>query len=88
MMVKSFFSAQIQVPIQNNSLECGNNGWLGNGKHGQGTHSTKMGVDKSAENNPNASKCICPVCLSKPKNWSPLFLAAGQPCICDAITSV
>ena len=31
-----------------------------NGKHGQGTHSTKMGANKSAENNPNAPKFICP----------------------------
>ena len=27
-----------------------------NGKLGQGAHCTKMGVDKSAENNPNAPK--------------------------------
>ena len=25
-----------------------------NGKHGQGTHSTKMGAEKSAKNTPNA----------------------------------
>ena len=29
------------------------------GKHGQGTHSTKMGADKSAENTPNAPKFVC-----------------------------
>ena len=29
---------------------CKNNGWLLNGKHGQGTHSTKMGTDKLFEN--------------------------------------
>ena len=29
-------------------------------KHGQGTHSTKMGADKLAENTPNAPKFICP----------------------------
>ena len=27
-----------------------------NEKHGQGTHSTKMGADSRPENNPNASK--------------------------------
>ena len=31
-----------------------------NGKHGQGTHSTKMGVDKSAKNTPNAPKLNSP----------------------------
>ena len=39
-----------------------------NGKHGQGTHFTKMGADKSAENTPNAPKFICPNCLPKPKS--------------------
>ena len=39
-----------------------------NGKHGQGTHSTKMGADKLAENTPNAPKYICPICLPKPKS--------------------
>ena len=32
---------------------CRNNGWL-NGKHGQGTHSTKMGANSLAENTLNA----------------------------------
>ena len=36
-----------------------------NGKHGQGTHSTKMGADKSAENTLNATKIIFPNCLPK-----------------------
>ena len=31
-----------------------------NEKHGQGTHCTKMGADKLAENTPNAPKFICP----------------------------
>ena len=35
------------------------------GKHGQGTHNTKMGADKWAENTP---KFICPICLLKPKS--------------------
>ena len=39
-----------------------------NGKHGQGTHSTKMGANKSAENTPNAPEFIWPICLPKPKN--------------------
>ena len=29
--------------------------------------STKMGADKSAENTPNATKFLCPICLPKPK---------------------
>ena len=38
-----------------------------NGKNGQGTHSTKMGANKSAENQPQNSsvQIICPI----PKNW-------------------
>ena len=32
----------------------------------QGTHSTKIGADKSAENTPNDPKLICPNCLPKP----------------------
>ena len=36
-----------------------------NGKHRQGTHSTKMGADKLAKNSPNAQKLICP----SPKIW-------------------
>ena len=39
-----------------------------NGKHGQGTHSTKMGADKSAENTPNAPKFFGPICLPKSKS--------------------
>ena len=31
-----------------------------NGKHGQGTHSTKMGADKWTENTPNAPKSYLP----------------------------
>ena len=37
-------------------------------KHIQGTHSTKIGADKSAENAPNDPKLIYPNCLPKPKN--------------------
>ena len=39
-----------------------------NGKHGQGTHITKMGADKLAENTTNAPKLFGPICLPKPKN--------------------
>ena len=39
--------------------------WLINGKHGQGTHSTKMGDDSSAKNTPNAPEFVCP----NPKVW-------------------
>ena len=42
--------------------------WLNNGKHEQGTHSTKMGADSPAENTPNASKKFNPKCLPKPKS--------------------
>jgi hypothetical protein len=39
---------------------------LVNGKHGKGTHCTKMGADKLAENTPNLSaQNVCP----KPKVW-------------------
>ena len=34
----------------------------------KGTHSTKMGADKSAENTPNAPKIFGPICLPKPKS--------------------
>jgi hypothetical protein len=52
----------IQIPIPNKYLGfgykdivlCRNNGSLLNGKHGQGTHITKMGADNSAKNTPNA----------------------------------
>ena len=65
-------SIQIQIPIPNKYLVFGykafvfyrNNSRLmenrSNGKHEQGTHSTKMGADKLAENTPNAPKFICP----------------------------
>ena len=41
---------------------------MNNGKHGQRTHSTKMGADSPAKNTPNASKNFSPKCLPKPKN--------------------
>ena len=67
-----FFRAQIQIPVPNQFLECEykglvffrNNGWI-MGKHGQGTHCTKMGAGSSAE---NAPEFICPICLPKPKS--------------------
>ena len=34
--------------------------WLNNGKHGQGTHCTKMGADSLAKNTSNAPEFICP----------------------------
>ena len=50
-------------------------------KNEQGTHSTKMGADKLAENTPNAPKLICPNCLPKPKSlglwWKKSFI--GRP---------
>jgi hypothetical protein len=54
-----------------------------NGKHGQGTHSTKMGADKLTENTPNAPKFICPNCLFKPKSlgfrWKTASLDVCSP---------
>ena len=50
-----FFEAQIQIPIPN--------------KHGQGTHSTKMGADKSAENTPNAPKLSAQIVCPSPNVW-------------------
>ena len=41
---------------------------MNNGKHGQGTHCSKMGADKLAENTLNAPKFICPNFLPKPKS--------------------
>ena len=41
---------------------------MNNGKHGQGTHCTKMGTDSLAGNTPIALEFICPNCLPKPKN--------------------
>ena len=38
------------------------------GKHGQGTHSTKMGADSLAENTPNFPELIWPISLAKPKS--------------------
>ena len=49
-------------------------------KHGQGTHSTKMGADKLTESTPNAPKFICPNRLPKPKSlvfrWKRLHWAS------------
>ena len=63
---------------------CRNKGWLNDGKHGQGTHWTKKGADSLAENNPNAPKFICPICLPKPKNsgfqWKKASLGVLSPC--------
>ena len=54
-----------------------------NGKHGQGTHSTKMGADKLDENTPNAPKFICPICLPKDKSsgfqWKMASLGVHSP---------
>jgi hypothetical protein len=48
---------------------CRNNGVINeNNKHGQGTHSTKMSADKSAENIQNAAQHFGPICLPKPKS--------------------
>jgi hypothetical protein len=41
---------------------------LNYGKHGKGTHCTKMGADSLAENTPNAPELISPICLPKHKS--------------------
>ena len=42
---------------------------MNNGKHGQGTHCTKMGAEYSlTKNTPNAPEFIRPICLPKPKS--------------------
>ena len=65
-------SAQIVCPSPKKYLGFGYKGLVFcriNGKHGQGTHSSKMGADKSFENTPNAPKFIFPNGLPKPKIW-------------------
>ena len=51
------------------------------GKHRQGTHSTKMVADKSAQNTPNPPKFICPI----PKIWNfyekKASLGVRSPCM-------
>ena len=42
--------------------------WAWADKFGQGTHSTKMVADKSAENTQNGPKIFGPICLPKPKS--------------------
>ena len=42
--------------------------WLINRKHGQGTHSARMGADSSAESTWNASLNFSPICLPKLKS--------------------
>ena len=54
--------------------------WLINEKYRKGTHCTKMGADKSAENISNAPKIICPNCRPKTKSlefwWKKASLSA------------
>ena len=56
---------------------------MNNGKHGQGTHCTKMGADSLAENTPNAPEFICPICMPKPKSsgfqWKKASLGVRSP---------
>ena len=54
-------------------------------KHGHGTQSTKMNVDKSAKNTPNASKLVCPICLPNPKRsgfqWEKASIVHNLDCL-------
>ena len=53
-----FFATQIQIPIPKTYLGFGYKGLVfcrNNRKHGQWSHSTKMGADKLAKNTPNLS---------------------------------
>ena len=56
---------------------------MNNGKHGQGTHYTKMGADSLTENTENAPELICPICLPKPKSsgfqWKKASLGIHSP---------
>ena len=57
---------------------------MNNGKHGQGTHSTKMAADSLAKNTSNASKNFSPKCLPKHKSLrfsKKLSLGVRSPCI-------
>ena len=53
---------------------------MNNGKHGQGTHCTKMDADSMTENTP---KIICPICLPKLKSlefqWKKASLGVRSP---------
>ena len=73
-MAKSLiFATQIQIPIPSKYLRfeykglvfCRNNGWLLE-KTDKGT---KLVMDKSAKNTPNAPKFICPNCLQKAQKF-------------------
>ena len=54
-------------------------------KHGQGTHSNKMGPDKLTENASNAKKFISQNCLLKSKGlrfqWKKASLRVHSPCM-------
>ena len=57
----TFFTIQIQIPIQNED----------NGKHRKGTHSTKVGTDKLAQNasknfSPKVSDFLKKLCVPSP----------------------
>ena len=64
-----YLSAIIQISNPNRyykgSVFCRNK--LNNGKHGQGNHCTKMGVDKSAKYTPNAQNLFAQFVCPNPK---------------------
>ena len=54
-----------------------------NGKHGQGTHCTKMDTDSLAENTTNAPESICPIPKvldfnDKRLHWTSVIRASGH----------
>ena len=53
--------------VYNVFVFCRNNGWFVENM-GHGTHSTKMGADKSAKNTPNAPKLFGRICQPKSKS--------------------
>ena len=57
---------QIQIPIPNKYLGCG---YKGLGKHGQGTHCTKMGADSLAENTPKCPRIYLPNLSAQPQKF-------------------
>ena len=58
---------------------------MNNRKHGQGNYCTKMGADSLAENTPNVTKLIFPICLPNPKSlgfqWKKASLDVRSPCL-------
>ena len=70
-------------PIPKNYLGFRYKKWLIDGKHGQGTHSTKFGAAKSTKSTPNAPQIFVPTCPPKAKGlrFSKKALFVLSPCL-------